>query len=229
MLINMRSLGFSMLEVMIALTVMVVSATTLMGLHANLQMARQSSIEVNRVNTLGRSIVEQIVAREASDIGDNTSVDLIWSRPRFKPGSGVPVAGTGGNNLPLSENAANADDDLFKTGLITEPTGIRNLQVYIEYYFGASSGASGGKLGIFDDAAFTASMLNGAGKIDIKSPDKFRSGMSGTSYRNTYRVNPNQAPAGQVQDNDNILVRVVLVWGSSQSMEFYTAKRKESF
>lgn len=222
-------LGFSILEVMIASTVMAVAAMTLMGLHANLQIARQSSMAVNRINALGRSIVEQIVAREVADLGDNNSSTLVWSRPRYQPAAGVPAAGSNGYNLPLTENAVLATDDLVKTGLITEPTGVRNLKVYIEYYFGASSGATGGKLGLYDDPAFNTAIQNTGGGIDINSTTKFRASMIGTTYRTTYRTSPSSAPVKQIQDNDNLLIRVVLTWGDGQVMEFYTAKRLETF
>jgi prepilin-type N-terminal cleavage/methylation domain-containing protein len=220
-----RLAGFSLLEVMIASVVVAVAALSLIGYHGHLQQLRQQSAQMNRLNAIGRSIIDQIVTRDSATLGVNSSSTLKWARPRFMPISGLP---TGTNyNPPLTEGASNPDNDLLATGLITEPTGIPNLQVYIEYYFGASSGATGGVNGIFDDHNFNSTIVNVNGKLDVTSPDKFRSAMSNPTFLAQYRIDPANAPQNQVSSNDNLLIRVVLVWGDGQQMDFYTAKRKE--
>jgi prepilin-type N-terminal cleavage/methylation domain-containing protein len=130
--------GLSMLEVMISIAIMASALAMVGGLMFTLHQGRSMIDEEIKVQAIAQIITERLQGARWDDLGRDIADypnrnSWSWHRRATKQLAIVPSM----NPLvtpPMQEKAARAVDDLVKCGILTEPSGVRNLKVYLEYY-----------------------------------------------------------------------------------------------
>jgi prepilin-type N-terminal cleavage/methylation domain-containing protein len=130
--------GFSLLEVMISLAVLAtVSSALISGLYT-LDMSKRASKEASQVQELAHSLAERVLGAQWDWLGKDRPDDAsgaqlrgAWSwhrraNPR-QPGV-LPL------NPPMTQEAAEPENNLITQKLLGQKTGIDGLKVYLEYY-----------------------------------------------------------------------------------------------
>jgi hypothetical protein len=117
-----------LLELMIAICVLTVGITGILGLIPTLSSARTMSLEMATVRQIASSIAERIQSSAWTDLGGQGTGNE-WSKPRYQDTT-TPV------NPPLTDLAALPANDLIQTGILAQLSGVADLKVYLEYYNG---------------------------------------------------------------------------------------------
>ncbi len=127
--------GFTMLEVMISLAVLATVLASVMGSIYTLHTAQIQAKERARVEELGRLLTERLMGAQWDSIGRRDQSDAnfgAWSWHRRHPELGDAVAP---RLPPLHEGREIPDDqNLEAIGLLSGPSELDDLKVYLEYY-----------------------------------------------------------------------------------------------
>jgi len=207
--------GFSIIEVMIAITVLAVALAAILNNYQVLDSARRDTAARGAVSEIARAILDRVVASDVRALGTaNPTAAVVpqpWSLARVED---LPAV-----RPPLSIQAANPNDDLVVQGLLPANVIVPNLRVYIEYYRGddvidAQTGTVIAQ-GAIDDTAFDA-------------VGKFRDAFRIPAWRTARRLATDQAPYLQIAEDSPMVIRIILVWDFNQRLEFYTTKRRSS-
>lgn len=198
-------LGFSLIEVTIALMVLSIAATGILSYFTTLYEMRKSNDNLAQVQALANEIIDRISAADDTILGD--PVEAPWSQARYEDN-------VTGDRPPLTATAADAQDHFVGSGLMATLTSVSEVEVYIEYYQGLTRN-NGGVVtpGVMDAGA--------------TSVEDFRSNFQSSTWRAARRLNPAARPTEQTSDNAPFVVRVIVVFnGGTQRLECFTAKRR---
>ena len=181
--------GLSFVEVMISVAIL---STVLMALFSNvfsMSMANRNNHELAKAHELSVAITERIQGATWHTLGSDSEP---WSFHRV-----VDV------NTPMTEVAEEDSDSLLspEVGLLNEPTGLDNLQIWLEYR--------------------RMSMVEGVGSLAdwetaLSDPDAL--------------VDPASADINMNDFDDALVVRVLMRWesdtGGNREHELFVARRK---
>jgi len=201
-----------MIEVMIALTVLAVAITAILGNYQVLNSARTDTAARGAVSEIGRAILDRITAGDLRALGAETPIGGVVAQPwSLVRSEDLPAL-----RPPLTQNAADPADDLITQGLIPGPVPVEGLRVYIEYYRGLQ----------VLDISTGAVLFSGVLDENYVARGDFRAAFANPGWRDARRLATNQAPIGQVAEDDPVVIRIVITWGFNQRLEFYTTKRR---
>lgn len=134
---NIRQ-GFSILEVMIAIAILATALSIVGGTMYTMQQGRTAMDEEIKVQAIAQVMTERLQGARWDDLGKDVSTYVgrnawSWHRRATKQ---LVYAPTMDPTItpPMQEKAARKVDDLIEQGIITDPSGVRNLKVYLEYY-----------------------------------------------------------------------------------------------
>ena len=203
---GLRTNAFSLLEVMIALSIFAVILSAIVANMASLSSARQFTRDQQQANDLGRQIMEKIQALDFNTLG----MDGHWSEPRFL------VDDDGEEMRGLSV------DELRAAGVFDGPIALNELEVFVECYRGIDAGFDGqhlarnnaanpGLMQYVDETADAYLARSSSYVLDQPSP---------------YRL-PNREAIAQV-GTDPVVFRIVIRWDGRLRYELMTARRKGS-
>jgi prepilin-type N-terminal cleavage/methylation domain-containing protein len=155
------SRGMTIIEVMISVAILATVLTILAGNIFTLSVVRQVAKEEAIVQELMTGLIERIQSEPLSNLGvKNEGISHLnawsWHRrltPRYpetqsgvvapmtevKPTAAVPMAADSANVLPFSNYLLQVYDksdppQLISPGLLSQPSGVQDLKVYLEYY-----------------------------------------------------------------------------------------------
>jgi prepilin-type N-terminal cleavage/methylation domain-containing protein len=131
-------LGFSMLEVMISVAIMSTALAMVGGLMYTLHQGRSAIDEEIKVQAIAHIITERLQGSQWDDLGRDIADypnrnSWSWHRRATKQLAILPSMDPT-VTPPMQDNAPRAVDDLVKSGILSEPSGVRELKVYLEYY-----------------------------------------------------------------------------------------------
>lgn len=201
-----------MIEVMIAITVLAVAITAILGNYQTLDSSRRDTASRGAIAELARGILDRIVAADAQSLGNETTppgaVAQPWSLARIEDDPAL--------RPPLTQNAPNEEDDLVALGLIPGPVPVEDIQVWIEYYRG---------LDVLDPSSGDV-ISRGVLSETFDEREDFREFFRNPTWRQDRRLATNITPILQVDEDDPIVIRLILIWEGGQRLEFYTIKRR---
>jgi prepilin-type N-terminal cleavage/methylation domain-containing protein len=129
--------GFSLLEVMIAMAVLATVLASVIASIYTLHTVQVQEKENARVQELGRLMVERIMGASWATLGGvdiNDPNQGAWSWHRREPYDGQPAEPV---LQPLREGAnVPADQNLLTLNLLSGPSQLQDLRVYLDYYQG---------------------------------------------------------------------------------------------
>jgi hypothetical protein len=218
--------AFSLLEAMIALTILAVGTLAVLGNITSLNTGRQATEERQKVQAVVRSLTERL---QSADWGTMRTDDLPWTLGRYESGgSTFPNDRT----TPMTDTTSAAAPDCLlpmtsdgRKGLsiLTEPSGLENLQVWLEYYRGSDfdrdrdgtiASDEAGLLDVRDD-------LNGDGEISKEEVEKSKNQRS-----NVRSFRFNELPTAYPDPEGTVLLRLIITWGIKGRHEAWVARRK---
>lgn len=208
-----RSVGLSIVEVLIALSIISVGILALLSSISTLSSSRNAVDSDIQVQMLVRGIAERIQSENWTTLGSDAPglTSAPWSVMRC---FNVPVhtgpSDTSFNNPPLTQSATAAADNLLSQRFLTHPLPQRNLRVFVEYYRALDIPAS---------ATLPAPILSGPGLMDgsvasltrYASADASISAFRNPSYRTLTRLLSNR-PTAIIRPSDPLLIRIMAVW-----------------
>lgn len=131
-------LGLSMLEIMIAVAILATALSIMMGTIFTMHQSRASIDEEIKVQAIAQNLVERLQGARWDDLGKDISTypgrnAWSWHRRATKQLAHSPTMDPA-ITPPMRDFATRDEDDLTKLGLLTEPSGVPGLEVYLEYY-----------------------------------------------------------------------------------------------
>lgn len=230
--------GFTIVETLIALSVMVVGILALMGAIGNLNQSRTTVDDELRIQALTRSILERLASLPWSDLGGNSTASTAqWSHARFL-GMAVSTSDTAYCQPPLTATAAEPENNFIAQQLATQSVPVKNLRIFIEYYRGLDIPAT---------PAPTAPIVAGPGLMDgsaaglakYTSSSQFSACFRNSAQRLSTRL-ASANPTTLIRSGDPLVIRVIAVWDDngitndgngdgydddSRYIEFFTARK----
>ena len=197
--------GFSLLEVMVALSILGVGMAVVSANWATLFSMRRSVGDQQQALAALSTVAERIASADWAGLGTDAAP---WSRGRYFDRDGSTTIGL----PPLSENPSNQREHLRAQGLLAMGTGLNNLKIYVEYYRAVSQGASAGVL-----TPATADVNSAA----------FRTRIASRSNRNDMRLD-SATPTAAVGEDDPVFVRLLATWTAAPVMADPEEDRRDS-
>ncbi len=224
-----RHAGFSILEVMIAIAILTTALAAIIGVIYTLHQSRTALDEEIKAQAIAQIMVERLQGARWDDLGKDVAEypnRNAWSWHRRATNQLAYVSATGAPVVPpMTERAARDVDDLIKLGILTEPSGMNDLRVYLEYY----------QMSLIDsinETLLSASTKNsrqvwleavGNPQLNV-SP----SGPTATDRNVFLPEDPSEINIGQV--DGAIMMRVIISWssvvGGTHWHEVVVARRK---
>lgn len=232
------SSGMSLLEVMIAMSVLAVGLLASISGFATLDKSRRMAKDSVVATALVNAIADRFQGVRYDVIGSATNAP--WSLERTEPGTSVaaplnqPLVDDS-NSLHFSTNGGTpATRGLQTLGVYPTSTGLENLCIYVEYYRGTMSLKDDGapdpaKPGLMSGenggAAYaTTTAFNDLFRFTLRR-ENIVSGLSAAAAstvfanRDLYRVDPTSASS-----TDTIVMRILVTWGAGQQLSILTAR-----
>ena len=178
--------GFSILEIMIALSILASGIMSIMSQQVTLQSSREMDRNGVVIELLANEMVERFQGGRWESIGTSS---LPWSVPRHLDGSSV--------SGPMQ------DADLIANNLITLPSGIAGLKVYVEYYRAMATKDAAGNV-------VSSGMMDGEGNT-YAGLDSLRAVWNKASARNAYRLEATSTSptvTTQVDEGTPVIIRI---------------------
>ncbi len=205
--------AFTLIEIMVTMTVMAVGLMAVLSSISTLNSARQATVENLRVNALLRTLVDRVQGAQWSDL---TTTRLPWSRVRLFEDHSLG----NGDALPMTQT------DLVTYGLLSQPIltdgSTTELKVYFEYYRAISyrdgnGDAVLGKEGVSEDVSISS--VSAAGSVMHSAPK-----------RSLYRLKPTSDVLGLADPDllgadDPVLIRIVVELSPTRHMEIITGRK----
>jgi len=111
--------GMTFIEVTICIAVLATALVALVGNVYSLSQSHHANRESQVAGAISRLLVERLQGAAWHTLG-TSSEPWSWHRP---------LAG----GTPMTENAVDADHNLFDVGVLQRASGLENLEVYLEY------------------------------------------------------------------------------------------------
>jgi len=216
--------GLSLVEVLMSVAILVtVLAAAFTGLF-NLHSAQQTAHEYSVAQRTAQIIAERIMGATWSKLGQEVEP---WSWHRRSAPRALRVDGgalttatpptysnnSSPRNPPMTETAANASN-LIALGLVSGPTGVRDLTVYVEYYDMNAMNRAGTDLVLRGGGGTAANVLifpprapaNAAeAGVDFGLPESWN-----TVETDHLDLTRDAATGDQI--NEAVLVRILVTW-----------------
>lgn len=200
-------LGFTILEVMVALGLLGTTAGMLITVVGQQNMAIDATEQRREASYLAESLAQRISTARWEWLGTDR---LPWSYGRYTDGSGHP---------PMSLQASNADDNLLQLGLLPGPSRADNLHVWVEWYRAIDATSDSGILiageeGLLDVTATTTDEFRKNIRQDTTNPEspihtRFRPGTGGLSWP----PGGTSALSAYVIEGQPLAAHIVVSWG----------------
>jgi prepilin-type N-terminal cleavage/methylation domain-containing protein len=198
--------GLSLIEIMIAMSVLALASTGILSYFSTLYEMRRTNDSLSQIQALAMEITERISAADAQRLGSPTEAP--WSQARFEDA-------VSGDRPPLTEKATSTDDSLVGSRLMAQTSGLPALRIYVEYYRGLTrtNPATGVvEPGVMDDGLSNAQDFN----------DRFRD----PTFRAARRLDPTALPYLQIPENTPFIIRIIFIYDDERRFECYSAKRR---
>ena len=221
-----RQAGFSMIEVMIAISVLAVGMMAIMDNWAGLKTMRDETAATSQVNRILETMQNRFEGALGEDLGKNAANaavtrDVDWSEQKLYPDSASNVASLVGWN----------EEDLKSFGIIPtdvqlESLGIENFRIYVEYYRSQPTTTTAGvyKPGIgptpYDDedaSAYTTAQIE---DLQERRARYFRDLISDNTRRGACRLDVKNTDglgalitSEDIGTYDSVAIRIVAHWG----------------
>lgn len=200
--------AFSMIEVMISVAILATVTTVLASNLYSLNQARINMKERAVAREIARLMSERIQSENFAQLGtSNTTLGWSWHR-RLTPLPGFAAS----VNPPLTETAANAEDNLITQGLLQQRSEISNLSVYLEYYRN------------------TTLMQAMVASTDPATTWREISTSTGTYASSLAYILPETNPLADSANDPFIMMRIIVRWtayiGGTQQLELVVAKKQ---
>lgn len=239
--------GFSLVEVVITLSVLVVALLLIVGQQANVLALQRSTRDAAQVDRLLQALVERFHAVPATHVATELAP---WSVARYEQvdpatGSHRPLGQSTRGRDPLTVAARTATGDpvapgdhLVQLGLVAGTDVPADLRVYVEYYRALDwvDGAGAVQEGLLDEGAATPAAFRTAAYVDPARPERgirARFDLENWNPSDTSAGN-NPWQRGLVPAEHPLLIRLVAVWEDAdpdpliyrprQRRELFTAK-----
>lgn len=199
-----RRMGFTLIEVMIAMAVLTVGMFGVLSMIPTLSSARTLALEMVVARQVASSLAERIQGATWKELGGTqqnpgTYNTEAWSLPRYR--EGTPI------NPPMTQNDINPYHNLISTGLLAQTAGVPDLKVYLEYYHGR----------IMTDPA-------------VRATDRttWYAAITGTAGINNRKLDFADFGTGST---DSVIVRIQVTWREQNgapmnSHEIFTARKR---
>lgn len=197
-------LGFSLLEIMFAMSILAIVLASIVANMSSLNQARENAGAMQQADAVIRGIMEKLQAIDFDDLGD----DDHWSAPRFL----TSAAGETLEGLSAEE--------LITANVIQGPLAFDDVDVYIEYYRGIDFGFDGAHLAA--NNAATPGMM----QYEDEAEDEYLRRVNDrvldepTAFRLTDRA------AITTIAGDPIIIRLLIIWEGRQRLILYTSRRQ---
>lgn len=132
-------MGFTLVEVMIAVAVLTVGMFGVLSMIPILAKAREGALELVTARQITDTIAERIQGSAWKELGGTTTQTTgafnvnAWSLPRYRDAT-FPV------NPPLTETDVDPNNNLVSSAIIGQRSGVPDLKVYVEYYDAVKGG-----------------------------------------------------------------------------------------
>lgn len=226
----------SLIEVMLALSVLTIGIFASMSHFATLSNMRRMASEANTARAIVSALAERFQGSRWDMIGTDNAY---WSLPRLEPGA---VAASAIANEPLMDDAfvptSERDErGLQRLGLLQTASGLTDLRVYVEFYRALTSRNEDGEV----DATKPGVMDGEVGGIDYTDASHFQrmyrfdqrwsdvpAGEQSaiTARRTSVRLDTGTAPTVQVGEHDPIAIRILATWGERGQYSLFTARKR---
>jgi prepilin-type N-terminal cleavage/methylation domain-containing protein len=227
--------AFSLIEVMVAIALLTIAMSGLIGAIANLSHWDRAERDVSQVQLLAQVMAERIQGGTWANLGQ-TIEPWSWHRREVpRPGRPAPVV------PPLTETDTTAMvingqsvqvNNLVALGILAAPTGLRNLKVYLEYYRSDAVSAAGGEM-----VLRPATTYDGTAHPALIFPWR---ASTATDADMGFPENPDAAAADHInlaidpltgtQNNDAVIVRIAVQWevepGDIRTHQVLVARRQ---
>jgi type II secretory pathway pseudopilin PulG len=227
--------GMTLMELSLAVVVLTVGMLTALGQISSLRGARIAAQEAVAVHAVVSALAERIQGARWDTLGATTAP---WSINRTEPNAGVGTV-----TKPLVDDsdisAFDENDDgtlteseidsgrlsrgLQTLGIISEPTTVADLRVYVEYYravtmrdgdgnpISTAPGMMSGQDITYDSIdEFTRRFRFNLRQEDLPAAER----STILAHRATYRLDTTQSPIGLVGENEPIIVRILATWST---------------
>lgn len=186
-------LGFSLIEVMLALTILASAMTVMVGSFITSNHSRELAHDQVLAQEVGRSVLMRLQGAPTLQLGNPING---WGIARHEDAGDTPLSDAPGTA---------ANDDLITLGLRTTSSNLIDLEVFIEYYRGTNSpdpstGNPALQLGVFDSFAVGV------------DPSASYSSYSDPVWRQARRLAGGISPTNQVPTNTSVVIRVIVRW-----------------
>jgi prepilin-type N-terminal cleavage/methylation domain-containing protein len=211
-----RLRGFTLLEVMIGVTILVGALLAVVGQYVNVRSTQISTEQSLIIDRLMQSLTERVNAANWINLG---TIEAPWSLGRYEYDNRSPTPSDAKHTLPpLTEAAANTRDNLIHQGLLAQASGLTDLKVYFEWWRAVD---------VTNDAGVPDTSRPGALTGVYASKEAFLAGVyrSATDptmgLKSAFDLRPtwdpvqtaaSNSPTRQVGDNDPLLIRIVVTW-----------------
>lgn len=209
-------IGFSLVEVMLAVTILAIGLSVLLSDFLSSFRARDFAQEQFEAQEVSRTVLNRLLGAPTAFLGVEP-----WAVARPRGGTPLTVSGTG-----------SAADDLVLMGIRSEPAAIQDLRIYVEYYRGIQS---------IDPSSGAPTVLNGVldSYADGDPPELSISNFAGYTVNSTTgaitaiadawtdsrALDPTRPPAVQVPQTTPVVIRIIAIWGrGAQRLELHGAR-----
>jgi type II secretory pathway pseudopilin PulG len=206
--------ALSLIEVMISIAVLAVGLMGVMSTISTLSSGRKQLDNTTNLNQMVQNLAEGLQGTRFSDLRSTT---VPWSMGRYEDGT-TPFVG-GDRTTPMTDDpAAGPLDCLLFTntagqsclGLLSKPTGYKNLKVYLEYFKGANRRDA-------DDVLIDTGIMD----------QGYTSAAQYSSNLGTFKLI--RSPSTQDDPENPVFIRILVTWGTAlptERYEYFTAIRK---
>ena len=201
--------AFTIMEVMISLTILAVGISAILSNMFTLKSARDAARDAAIVENLANELVERFSGARWEALGTPA---IKWSLHR-------PFSASVGN--PLTDKDDGSDNSLITLGILRQPTGMKDLRVYIDYYRGMTElDAAGlpivGKSGLMDGEGSTFNSLT-----------ELRAIWRNETSILPYRLDPLIIPTIQVSEDRPLVIRILINSSEfSRPLVFFTGRKQ---
>jgi prepilin-type N-terminal cleavage/methylation domain-containing protein len=194
---SQRTLGtrsaFTLIEVMIAMAIIAGGLASMLGLISTQQQGRDAVRQTQTALSVLGGIQERMMSEPWSQLAKPAVARTAWTRPTMLTPSTPFSTGYG-------------ESVLLEHGLITRPSGLRDLRLHIQYFRAVTAEGGIGAKGIFDLQSDT----NDDDVADgFTSPLQARTAMQ-ANVATAQRFDTD--PTSQVGTNEPLAIRVTLIW-----------------
>jgi len=177
---------------MISLAVLATGIMAIIGHIGTLKLARDSAYDISVIDNLASELTDRIQGGRWEVLG---APGAAWTLPRPFTGA-LP-----GHNPPMTDTAANSQDNLVSIGLLRRKTFIPNLKVYVDYYRAVTS---------YDDAGVVIPGQEGLMDGEKNTYTQVSPIWKNESSLTPFLLDPGSIPTTLVGVSDPIIIRITI-------------------